>query len=459
MDKENLINNSQTSSETPDSTWDIKLTVSDIKAIMEQFDQEPDYLEQFDREPDYLEQFDREPDYLEQFDREPDHLEQFDREPDYLEQFDREPDHLEQFDQEPDHLEQFDREPDHLEQFDQEPDYLEQFDREPDYLEQFDRESDYLEQFDRAAFNRLVKGRIRYVGSGTYGVVVLVEWQGIPAALKVAKSSSSAEFFIREANVLLLLKGAGGAPLLLGARVKPLAILTSYKGNQTLETVLKIRQYNLIEVGLLVGRKLLEIHKLGIVHNDLKCDNVMVQGPPLEPEVSLIDFGLAGKNNENLFLSGDPEIYAPEILQEHRSTYASDVYSYGKLMLQILKASPAEDTLLEQVFQVATHDNPEKRPSLPHLLRRLQDHISKMSLAVRELPRKRCWSPTLDSVNFQFNREGQQHPKRLCRSLGRRLNPKVVYLKNSKKKRKRPKDSYLRNNVTRIELLALGLYL
>ncbi|XP_045601682.2 probable serine/threonine-protein kinase drkD [Procambarus clarkii] len=384
-----LINNSQMSSETLDSTWDINVTIYNIKAIMEQFDRAQDQLQQFDRAQDQLQQFDRAQDQLQQFDRAQDQLEQFDRAQDQLEQFDRAQDQLEQFDRAPDQLEQFDRAQDQLEQFDRAPDQLEQFDRAQDQLEQFDRAPDQLPQFDRAAVELLVKDRTRYVGSGTYGVVVIVGWQGSPAALKVAKSSSYAEFFIKEANVLELLNGAGGAPLLLGVTIKPPAILTSYKGNQTLETVLKIRQYNLIEVGLLVGRKLLEIHKLGIVHNDLKCDNVMVQGSPLEPEVSLIDFGLAGKNYENLFLSGDPDIYAPEILQDHRSTYASDVYSYGKLMLQILKASPAEDTLLEQVFQVATHDNPEKRPSLPHLLRRLQDHISKMSLVVKERSQKR----------------------------------------------------------------------
>ncbi|XP_045606461.2 probable serine/threonine-protein kinase DDB_G0278665 [Procambarus clarkii] len=270
-----------------------------------------------------------------------------------------------------------------------------------------------MEQINREVVDRLLKDKTKFLGSGTYGEVTLVEWLGEPAALKVSRSSSFSEYFTKEAKVLSLLKGAGGAPLLLGVTINPPALLTTYKGSQTLENVLLNSEYNLLDVGLQVGRKLLEIHQAGIVHNDIKCDNVMVQGPPHDPVISLIDFGVASRNKVKIFLAGHPDVhttYAPEVLQQKASTFASDVFSYGKLMLEILQALPSQHPSLEQILQVATQPNPRRRPSLQILLRRLQENISKISLASNQSSKKPYPSLTPETVSLQHGRTLCQRP-------------------------------------------------
>ncbi|XP_045586997.2 proto-oncogene tyrosine-protein kinase LCK-like [Procambarus clarkii] len=228
--------------------------------------------------------------------------------------------------------------------------------------------------------NSLLELKIKSLGSGSYGKVALVNYKGKPAALKVAISSACKESLTSEARLLSYLNGTGGAPILLAVADKPLAILTSYKGSQRLYDWFKNPSYThyLIYVGLKVGSELLQIHKAGIVHNDLKSDNIMVEGSPANPEVSIIDFGLACRNNEYIDIKGGPDvapIYAPEVLRHECSTFAADVFSYGVLMLQILKMMPMQFPLLEQICKEAVHPNPKRRPSLGRVLHLLMERF------------------------------------------------------------------------------------
>nr|XP_045605958.1 serine/threonine-protein kinase atg1-like [Procambarus clarkii] len=273
-----------------------------------------------------------------------------------------------------------------------------------------------MKQLNEDLVKRLLKYKTKCLGSGAHGEVALVKWKGKPAALKVANSPSSSETIASEAEVLSLLRGTGGAPLLLGVANEPPALLLTYKGGQTLGDLYENPLYinSLIDVGLQIGAKLLEIHEAGFVHNDIKSNNIMVEGPPQNPEVSIIDFGFACANNVNVFIEADPECpaaYAPEVLRQECSTYASDVYSYGVLMQEILQASPAQQPSLEQVFREATHPNPKRRPSLRILLHRLHEKLGKTCLT---LNRKTLhWNPP-EAVNFAHTKIKNPGPKRGC---------------------------------------------
>lgn len=90
-----------------------------------------------------------------------------------------------------------------------------------------------------------------------------------------------------------------------------------------------------------VARGLATAHERGLVHRDLKPDNIIV-GPDLRPRI--LDFGLALSLEEASRLPGGFEgtpLYAsPEQVQGRPLTPASDIFSLGSLMFKVLTGRP-----------------------------------------------------------------------------------------------------------------------
>lgn len=79
------------------------------------------------------------------------------------------------------------------------------------------------------------------------------------------------------------------------------------------------------------------IHTLGIIHRDIKLENVMINPPQSEserPVIKLIDFGLSATvDNIELFKrSGTPGYVAPEVLLEDTYDTQADVFSLGVIL-------------------------------------------------------------------------------------------------------------------------------
>ena len=77
------------------------------------------------------------------------------------------------------------------------------------------------------------------------------------------------------------------------------------------------------------------LHMKGILHNDLKPDNVLIDS--VGGHIKIIDFGLAENASEHLTrrLGGTPGYSAPEVMKGDTripSTAASDVYSLGRII-------------------------------------------------------------------------------------------------------------------------------
>lgn len=77
------------------------------------------------------------------------------------------------------------------------------------------------------------------------------------------------------------------------------------------------------------------LHRLGVIHNDLKPDNILItrSGDSLK----LIDFGLSDSDSHFLIKTPgcSPHYASPELKNQRRSDVRSDVYSIGKLMTDI----------------------------------------------------------------------------------------------------------------------------
>lgn len=84
---------------------------------------------------------------------------------------------------------------------------------------------------------------------------------------------------------------------------------------------------------------LASVHGAGIVHADIKSDNLLVRQRGDRDDVTLIDFGLAcldGEWVESEFVSGTPEYMAPEVMCGAPPSIRADLYSVAAILYELL---------------------------------------------------------------------------------------------------------------------------
>lgn len=125
-----------------------------------------------------------------------------------------------------------------------------------------------------------------------------------------------------------------------------------------------------------IGRALTAAHDKGVLHCDLKPENIMLQRPqPGEEIVKLIDFGIAKLRDSKVTsveptkIAGTMEYMAPEQLTGTPTT-ASDIFSMGIVAYEMLtgkKPFPAENLFqLVEMHRTGVKDPPKNlRPELP----------------------------------------------------------------------------------------------
>ncbi len=85
-----------------------------------------------------------------------------------------------------------------------------------------------------------------------------------------------------------------------------------------------------------------EAHLAGVVHADLKSDNIIVdQRRAGIDSVKIVDFGIARlvtgvRESEDRSISGTPEYMAPEVISGAPPSFASDVYAVGIILFELL---------------------------------------------------------------------------------------------------------------------------
>jgi hypothetical protein len=177
-------------------------------------------------------------------------------------------------------------------------------------------------------------------------------------------------------------------------------LCTEFVHGETLEQEVRAHgtfsEAEAIEVGKAVCMALTAVHRAGFLHKDVKARNVMRERDT--GRIVLTDFGTGRELTEELALGGfgieGTAIYmAPELLDGHGASYATDVYSVAVLLYYLLTAAyPVEGRSLTdlRIAHARGLRTPlgDRRPDLsPGFLRLIERALSP--------PAKRQATPTV----------------------------------------------------------------
>ncbi|HAN30077.1 MAG TPA: hypothetical protein DCQ06_00630 [Myxococcales bacterium] len=124
----------------------------------------------------------------------------------------------------------------------------------------------------------------------------------------------------------------------------------------------------LVKIALQVLKSLSEAHSRGLVHRDLKPDNVFVQNIHGEPDfVRVLDFGIAkSMSTEKQDITstgaviGTPKYMSPEQARGQSVDQRTDIYSLGVILYEALTGTPPflADTPLAMILRRVTEEPP-----------------------------------------------------------------------------------------------------
>lgn len=120
-----------------------------------------------------------------------------------------------------------------------------------------------------------------------------------------------------------------------------------------------------------------EAHAVGVIHADLKADNIIVERRRGDWELAkVVDFGVARivgvthNDESDNTICGTPEYMAPELITGADPTAASDIYAVGVILYELLTgATPFGDSqrivdILTRQFKEAPAPPSSKRPDM-----------------------------------------------------------------------------------------------
>ena len=252
------------------------------------------------------------------------------------------------------------------------------------------------------------------LAQGAYGIVYLGEWRKQPVAVKELKINESSVDENRDAfekcalelkneiQTLSLLRHRNIVNFM-GIFIKPpdtYAIVTEFiEGGSLFERLhAKSKKANFswnqkLSILHQISQACLFLHQQGIVHRDLKSQNILLEGYPGDKIIPKVcDFGLAKSrdametaNATSTQQVGTPLWMAPEVVQGGGYGSECDIYSYSIIMYEILMEKlpyGEQNTLANIQFKVA--QDPNFRPTVPS-----QEEIEGSNASLKEIESKK----------------------------------------------------------------------
>jgi serine/threonine protein kinase/predicted Zn-dependent protease len=160
----------------------------------------------------------------------------------------------------------------------------------------------------------------------------------LPGGAGTAQSDAEYKAMLREARALASVRHPNIVPIYgIDRHDGRVGFWTDFVKGKTLSVLLGAqgpfgyREATLI--GLDVARALSAVHRAGILHRDIKAENVMREEGG---RILLMDFGLSTLPHGQTNTAGTPNYMAPELWQGNAATVETDIYAMGVLLYYLV---------------------------------------------------------------------------------------------------------------------------
>ncbi len=153
-------------------------------------------------------------------------------------------------------------------------------------------------------------------------------------------------------------------------------VISCYKG-ETLRRYMengKLNPEETISIIKQIGCGLTTAHEIGIIHQDVKPENIMITGETL---VKIIDFGIAkliSKNEEKTDKKtiGTIAYMSPEQLNQNAVDQRTDIWTLGVVLYEMLSGhQPFQGEYEEAIIYSVINEKPDTIPGLPERLQNI----------------------------------------------------------------------------------------
>jgi hypothetical protein len=191
------------------------------------------------------------------------------------------------------------------------------------------------------------------LGRGAMGEVFrgTIRESGAPVAVKVLRTELMADRevvsrFVQERSILTSISHPNVVQVIdLVVEGETLGIVMELVRGRDLRRALAEDQTRLPTVAARLFRQVLAgltaVHAAGVLHRDIKPENILLDFDGSRTQVKLTDFGIARLTygtalTRTTGLIGTPEYMAPETAQHGAATFATDLYSAGIVLYEML---------------------------------------------------------------------------------------------------------------------------
>lgn len=148
------------------------------------------------------------------------------------------------------------------------------------------------------------------------------------------------------------------------------------------------------------------LHDQGVIHRDIKGANILTTK---DGSVKLADFGVATRTGSLLLGSNNPVVgspywMAPEVIDQSGATTASDVWSVGCVVVELLDGKPPYHFLapMPALFRIVQDDCPPLPEGASPIVKDFLIHCFQKDANLRVSARKLCRHPWMMSARRQL---------------------------------------------------------